>query len=195
MFESSRSVLFLLIPIYIVLLASLVIDLVRNLKRRSLARACAARIIELKRAVWESAQVGGGVAAEVGVLVARAERADRWARATELDAVTAMVEAGVGIETSGANPTSGQADHALDAEARLEKVLNQLRRRLPEAAGAELEASQTAFREYRDTQVRLCRGLREGPDRMLVRDYASEAITRARVSDLEDVLAIARLQD
>lgn len=78
---------------------------------------------------------------------------------------------------------------------RISKILNQLRRSLPAAAGAELEVAQAAFRDYRDAHVRLCRDLREGADRMLVRDYVSEAITRARISDLEDVMTIVRPQD
>lgn len=195
MFASFGPESFLLVPIYIALLASLIFDLARQRRRASRERACSTRIAELKRAVWHSAVVGGGVAADVGVLVARADRAGRWARTAEFDAVTAMLEAGADVGKSGVSPTFGQADHALDAEAHLEKILNQLRRLLPATAGAELEVTQAAFRDYRDAHVRLCRDLRDGTDRMLVRDYASEAITRARVSDLEDVMAIARPRD
>lgn len=185
----------LLVAVYLALLASLIFDIVQKRRHAARERAGVMRIAELKRAVWHGTVVGGGVSADVGVLVARADRAARWARTTELAAVAAMLEAGIDIGKPGVSPTIGQADHALDAEAHLEKLLTRLRRLLPAAAGAELDASQVAFRDYRDAHVRLCRDLREGPDRMLVRDYASEAITRARISDLEDVLAIARPQE
>ncbi len=96
------------------------------------------------RTIAVNRRAAGREAADIGVLI---ERADRWARAAERDALAAMIEGGVPAGKSAARMVFGQADYAVDAAARLEQVLNRLRKRMPEAAGAELEVAQSAFRD------------------------------------------------
>jgi uncharacterized protein YecT (DUF1311 family) len=86
------------------------------------------------------------------------------------------------------------ADLAMAAEEQMRSLLADLRRRLTPAAGAELEAAQAAWLDYRDRHVLLCREIpARADDRWPVRHFVSEAVTAERLADLHDLRDIVSL--
>ncbi len=184
----------LLIPLYLGFIAMWVWGIVEGRRKAAREAAASASIRELKRRLWDATDWGSVQDPEIGALIVRAERADRAARGAERVAVAALTGGRRDGPVAADRLAAGQADYAIDAEGELERLLTRLRKDLPPAALAELESSQAAFRDYRDAHVRLCRDFRDGDSRLLVRHYASEAVTRARLLDLEDIVAAARLK-
>lgn len=182
-----------LVPVYLWMIGSSVYGFVAKRRRAAREAAASARIVELRQLLWDRTADGAVLDAELGALITRADRAERAARGAGCVAVAALTGGRKDGPVAAADLALGQADYAIDAEAELERLLSGLRKALPPAALAELEASQAAFRDYRDAHVRLCRDFRAGDDRLLVRHYSSEAVTRARILDLEDVAAAAGL--
>jgi hypothetical protein len=153
-------------------------------------KALAERFRQLRARLWEGSEVCAGLEAVVGVLLARAERAGRAAIVSEQQALAAMRELERGPDPR-ESAVLTVADHAILAEEQMRRLLSLLKRSLPNTAAADLDAAQEAFRIYRDQHVRMCREGRDNAgDTMQVRHWVSEAVTLARIADLEDLAAV-----
>lgn len=177
--------------------AGLALDLGGSIRRwrreRARREAATAHLAMLRRRLWSRGEVCPGLETGLGVLVARAERAARGALAAEELALAEVDRLAPGAPFGGGDPVH-VSSLAIAADERLHSLLAELRRALPAAAVADLDAAQQAWQEYRDGHVRLCRELPAATDAAWpVRHLASEALAAARIADLEDLRDIASL--
>lgn len=175
------------------LIAMPVVEHVLKWRRRAAREArVSGRLRELRERVWAAGAICGGLAPASGVLLARAERQARAAAAAE-DQARACIALLLDPKDKDAPPPD-IAELAADAEHRLAIGLDRVRHRLPPTVLADFEEAQAAWSAYRDHHVRLCRELPgDTADRWPVRHLASEALTSARIDDLEDLLGVCRL--
>jgi hypothetical protein len=186
---------FLTLMTFVMLASGLAYEIISGRRKAQAAavedNALAERFRQMRARLWEGSEVCAGLEAGVGVLLARAERAGRAALVSERQALAAVKELERGPDPRESAVLS-VADHAILAEERMRRLLSLLKRSLPNAdTAADLGAAQEAFRVYRDQHVRMCREGRDNAgDTMQVRHLVSEAVTLARIADLEDLAAV-----
>jgi hypothetical protein len=185
---------FLTLMTFVMLASGLAYEVISGRRKAQAAAvedtALAERFRQMRARLWEGSEVCAGLEAGLGVLLARAERAGRAALVSERQALAAVKELERGPDPRESAVLS-VADHAILAEERMRRLLSLLKRSLPNAAAADLDAAQEAFRVYRDQHVRMCReGRGNAGDTMQVRHLVSEAVTLARIADLEDLAAV-----
>lgn len=185
---------FLTLMTFVMLASGLAYEVISGRRKAQAAAvedtALAERFRQMRARLWEGSEVCAGLEAGLGVLLARAERAGRAALVSERQALAAVKELERGPDPR-ESAVLTVADHAILAEEQMRRLLSLLKRSLPNTAAADLDAAQEAFRIYRDQHVRMCREGRDNAgDRMQVRHLVSDAVTLARIADLEDLAAV-----
>lgn len=165
---------------------------IRRARERRRKAAATVRFRELRERLWSQLSICPGVDAETGALIARAERSARTAFEMEELARARLASLEPGADKSRVIPTVEET--ALEVEHRLQRLLTELERSLSGDAAVALAEAQAAWCLYRDHQVRMCRERHLEDDvRWPVRHFASEAVTLARIADLEDLRAAGRI--
>ncbi len=174
------------------LLHDVIFGAIRRTRESRRKAAATARFRELRERLWSQLSICPGVDAETGALIARAERSARTTFEMEELARARLASLEPGADRSRAIPTAAEA--AIDVEQKLQRLLVELERTLTGEEAVALAEAQAAWCLYRDRQVRMCRERRLQDDvRWPVRHYASEAVTLARIADLEDLRAAGRI--
>lgn len=181
----------------VILGASLLLDVLHSIRRwrRAAAKRAAleSEFKDLKDRLWQGNAICDGVADGTAALIARAARAARAAAAAKELAITRLEDA---LKRPMRDPgVPGIAELAIEADRQVQVLLGKLAAALPDAEAGQLRETQECWQRYRDAQVTLCRQQRQGRDDFWpARHYASDAITLARVADLEDLLAAAHVR-
>lgn len=185
---------FLAAAVLVLAVGGLLNDVIGGFIRRSRESrrkaAATVRFRALRERLWSQRSLCPGVDADTGALIARAERSARTAFEMEELARARLASLAPGADKSRVIPTV--AETALEVEHRLQRLLGELERSLTGDDAVALAESQAAWCLYRDHQVRMCRE-RHLEDDVLwpVRHFASEAVTLARIADLEDIRALS----
>ena len=185
---------FLAAAVLVLALGGLLNDVIGGVIRRTRENrrkaAAAVRFRELRGRLWSQLSICPGVDAETGALIARAERSARTAFEMEELARARLAGLEPGADKSRVIPTV--AETAIEVGHMMQRLLAELERSLAGDEAVALAEAQVAWCLYRDHQVRMCRERHLEDDvRWPVRHYASEAVTLARIADLEDLRALA----